>query len=137
VPDDIVTELKKAIEEGRPGDAAEVYLTKGAGMSVEEVAQMRAAPYWGPSIEAVAPTLVYDAMFMDGTMRGKPLPADRWTNVTMPVLITNSVSSFVWADASAEALAELLPNATRKVFEGEAHDISPETLAPELIKFFE
>ncbi len=133
---DFLPTLKAMLKEGRRGDAAEFYLTKGADMSVEAVTEMRNAPYWGYGVEAVAHTLVYDATIMDGTMVGKPLSKERWARVTMPTLITNGSKSFVWAPAAVEALAKLLPNAKRVTFENESHDVSAEALVPALVKFF-
>jgi pimeloyl-ACP methyl ester carboxylesterase len=136
VPDDLVDELTKLIEEGRRGEAATVYLTKGAAMPEEAVAQMRAEPYWETDVLPVAHTLLYDAIIMAGTMTGQPLPAQRWAHVTTPTLIINGTKSFVWVDAAADALAKVLPNATRRTFEDEAHDVSPETVAPAIVEFF-
>jgi pimeloyl-ACP methyl ester carboxylesterase len=136
VPDDLVAELTKLIADGRRGDAAELYLTRGANMSTDDVAGMRAAPFWGPSVEAAAPTLVYDAMIMDGTMTGGPLPVDRWTRVTVRTLIINGTDSFPYVDAATAALAALLPNAERTTLTGERHDVLPETLAPVMTEFF-
>ncbi len=136
VPADFLPTLKAMLKEGRRGDAAQFYLTKGADMPVEAVTEMRNAPYWAPGVEAVAHTLAYDAMIMDGTMVGKPLSKERWTRVTMPTLITNSANSFPWVSAAVAALARLLPDATQMTFEGEAHDVSAEALVPALVKFF-
>src|SRR6266702_4496110 len=122
---DFLPRLKKMIKEDRRSDAAVVYLTEGAGMSAKDVADMQNAPYWGPGVEAVAHTLVYDAEIMEGTMRGKPLPKDRWAAVKIPTLITSGTKGFVWwAETGAKALAALLPNAKRMTLEGEGHDVS-------------
>jgi pimeloyl-ACP methyl ester carboxylesterase len=136
VPDDLVDELANLLAAGRRSDVATVYLTKGAAMPAEAVAQMRADSYWETDVIPVAHTLLYDAIVMSGTMTGQPLPAKRWAHVTQPTLIINGTKSFAWVDAATDALAKLLPNATRKTFADEAHDVSPETVAPAIVEFF-
>jgi pimeloyl-ACP methyl ester carboxylesterase len=136
IPADLVDQLTNLIAAGRPGDAAKTYLTKGGVLSEEQVAEMAAAPYWETDVVPVAHTLLYDAIIMDGTLSGGPLPTDRWTHVTQPVLVMNGTRSFAWAGAAANALAALLPDATRTTFEGEEHQVTPETVAPAMIEFF-
>jgi pimeloyl-ACP methyl ester carboxylesterase len=135
VPGDFVDQLQQLIASGRPGDAAEAYITTGANVPSAQVASMRSAPFW-PSVEAVAHTLIQDATIMDGTMVGRPLPADRWANVTMPTLVLDGSASPAWFHSAAEALARLLLHATRQTLEGQAHDVTPDALAPALEQFF-
>src|SRR6266508_1075154 len=83
VSEDMVDQLKDMIASGRRGDAAETFMTKGSLIPADMVAGMRTQPFW-PGVESVAHTLVYDATIMDGTMRGSPLPVDRWAAMTIP-----------------------------------------------------
>ena len=117
-PEDIVDQLKDLIASGRRGDAAEVFMTKGSLMPADMVAGMRTQPFW-PSVEAVAHTLVYDAMIMEGTMRGGPLPLDRWKAVTIPTLIIYGGAGPAWSQNAAKALIKLLPNAEEQRLEGQ------------------
>ena len=110
-------------------------MTKGSLMPADMVAGMRAQPFW-PSVEAVAHTLVYDAMIMDGTMRGEPLPVDRWKTVTIPTLVIYGSAGPAWSRNAAEVLVALLPNAEQRALEGQFHDLTPEVLTPVLKKFF-
>ena len=135
VPENIVDQLRDLISSGRRGDAAEIFMTKGSLMPADMVAGMRAQPFW-PSVEAVAHTLVYDAMIMDGTMRGEPLPVDRWKTVTIPTLVIYGSAGPAWSRNAAEALVALLPNAEQRALEGQFHDLTPEALTPVLEKFF-
>lgn len=135
VPNNIVEQLKDMIASGRRGDAAETFMTKGSLMPADVVAGMRTQPFWS-SVETVAHTLVYDAMIMDGTMQGTPLPVDRWSTVTIPTLVIYGGSGPAWSRNAAEALIDLLPNAERKPLEGQFHDLTPEVLTPVLEKFF-
>jgi pimeloyl-ACP methyl ester carboxylesterase len=135
VPENMVDQLKDMIASDRRGDAAETFMTKGSLMPAEVVAGMRTQPFW-PSVEAVAYTLVYDAMIMDGTMRGTPLPVARWATVTIPTLVIYGGAGPAWSRNAAEALVKLLPHAERKTLEGQFHELSPDALTPVLEKFF-
>jgi pimeloyl-ACP methyl ester carboxylesterase len=134
-PENIVDQLKDLIAAGRQGDAAEVFMTKGSLMPADVVAGMRTQPFW-PRVEAVAHTLVYDATIMEGTMRGAPLPLDRWKPVKIPTLIIYGAGGPTWSRNAAEALVDLLPHAERRKLEGQFHDLTPDILTPVLEKFF-
>ncbi len=135
LPEDFLAQLKAMIVAGRRGDAAEAFMTKGAHVPVEVVADMRNATMW-PGVEAVAHTLIYDATIMDGTMLGKPLPVKRWASVSMPTLVMDGGKSPAWARNSVEALVNILPNAQHRTLEGQDHGVTPEALAPALAAFF-
>ena len=135
VPEDIVEQLKDLVASGRRGDAAETFMTKGSLMPADMVAGMRTQPFW-PSVEAVAHTLVYDAVIMNGTMLGTPLPANRWAAVTIPTLVIYGGDGPAWSRNAAEALIELLPNAEGQTLEGQFHELTPDVLTPVLENFF-
>jgi pimeloyl-ACP methyl ester carboxylesterase len=127
--------LQDLLASGRRGDAAELFMTKGSLMPADMVAGMRTQPFW-PSVEAVAHTLVYDAMIMEGTMQGNPLPAYRWKAVTIPTLVIYGGAGPAWSRNAAGALIELLPHAERRALEGQFHDLTPDVLTPVLESFF-
>jgi pimeloyl-ACP methyl ester carboxylesterase len=135
VPDDYLSKLQTLGAAGRRGEAVEVFFTDAFRLPPEAIAGMRAGPGWG-ELEKVAPTLAYDAAFMDGTMRGRPLPADRWSSVTIPTLVRDGGASDTFMHTGADALAGLLPNAERRTLEGQTHDVAASVLAPELADFF-
>jgi pimeloyl-ACP methyl ester carboxylesterase len=135
VPENIVDQLKDSIASGRRGDAAETFMTKGSLMTADMVAGIRTQPFWS-SVEAVAHTLIYDATIMEGTMRGGPLPLDRWKVITIPTLVVYGGAGPAWSQNAAESLVELLPNAERQILEGQFHTLTPEALTPVLEKFF-
>jgi pimeloyl-ACP methyl ester carboxylesterase len=114
VAEDMVEQLKELIASGRRGDAAETFMTKGSLMPADMVAGMRTQPFWS-EVEAVAHTLVYDAMLMDGTMRGAPLPTERWSAVTMPTLVIYGGEGPAWSRNAAESLVAYchMPRAKR------------------------
>jgi pimeloyl-ACP methyl ester carboxylesterase len=135
VPEDIVEQLKNMVASGLRGDAAETFMTKGSLMPAEMVAGMRTQPFW-PSVEAVAHTLVYDAVIMNGTMQGTPLPTNRWAAVTIPTLVIYGGAGPVWSRNAAETLVKLLPNAKPQKLEGQFHELTPDVLTPVLENFF-
>jgi len=135
VAETMVDELKELIASGQGGDAAELFMTKGSLMPADMVAGMRSQPFWS-EVEAVAPTLVYDAVIMDGTMRGAPLPRDRWLSIQIPVLVMYGGAGPVWSQRAAKALLELLPNARQEILEGQFHTLTPEILTPVFERFF-
>ena len=135
IPADMVDQLKEMVTSGHRGDAAETFMTKGSLMPVDVVAGMRTQPFW-PQVEAVAHTLVYDALIMDGTMRGMPLPTDRWAVITIPTLVIYGGAGPAWSRKAAKALVELLPNAEPRALEGQFHELTPDVLTPVLEQFF-
>lgn len=134
-PEHFADKIREMIEQGRRGDAAEAFMVQGANMPAETVAGMRGAPFWGPGVEAVAHTLIQDAMIMEGTMLGKPLPAERWNGITIPVLVMAGENSPAWAQAGVKALTQLLPDAESKILKGQMHDVSAEALSPALVEY--
>jgi pimeloyl-ACP methyl ester carboxylesterase len=118
------TRLDELLTAGRRGEAVEHFMTM-VGLPAEFVAQARNAPMW-PALEAVAPTLAYDAAVMgDSTV-----PAERAASVTVPTLVLDGSASFAIIESAAEAVARALPNARRRTLEGQTHDYAPDVLAP-------
>jgi pimeloyl-ACP methyl ester carboxylesterase len=131
-PDDFLEQLRTLNAAGRLGDAVEYFLTAGLGMPSEMVAEMRNAPVWH-GFEAVAHTLVYDTVLMDGQ---DTLLAERAPTVTAPTLLLDGGASPPWAAAAVDALAEILPHAERRTLAGQTHDVAAAVLAPALGDFF-
>jgi hypothetical protein len=95
-------------------------------------------PEWA-EMEAVAHTLAYDGIIMGDTMSGKPLPAgrvERWAAWQKPTLVIVGSESEAFFYKGTQALADVLLNAKHQVLEGQAHDVSPQALAPVLVEFF-
>ena len=134
-----VEQLNAFLADGRRGDAAELFM-RIAGASEEMIAGAKNSPVW-PALEAIAPTLAYDAACM-GT--GQP-PADRFSRITQPTLVATggaSPESFVagggdFFGKAADAIVEAVPQAERQTIEGQTHQVDPKVLAPVLHRFFE
>lgn len=103
--------------------------------NAEEQAQGEQDQAMMDALYAVLPTIPYDAAFVGEFMVGKPLPADHWADVTVPVLVADGGASPAWLRAAADALAEVLPNASRETLAGQTHMVEPEVLAPALLSF--
>ncbi|GAA0592903.1 alpha/beta fold hydrolase [Actinomadura livida] len=124
-------ELAALAEQGRRGDAVELFLTRGAEMPPEAVAGMKEQPFW-PGIEAVAHTLAYEAAVVgDG-----PVP-ERVSAVSVPTLVlAGSASSGRMKDAARE-VAGRVPDARLEWLEGQAHgQADPASIGLALEKFF-
>ena len=137
-PADYVKQLNDAVSSGRPGDAVEIFMKEAVRVPPDEVSGMRNTPMW-PALEAIAHTLAYDGVIMEGLMLGKPLPAERvarWSSFAEPTLIMDGGAGWPFMHTGADALAEVMPNARRRTLEGQTHDVNPEVLAPALKEFF-
>lgn len=133
VPDDYLARLKEAISAGHHGDAVALFLTEVVGMPAEAVAGMRPAPFW-PSMEAVAPTLVYDGTLMQEVSSGQQLPA-RWSSIGQPTLVIDGGDSPAYQHAAVSALARLLPMGSRQTLADQTHQVDPAQLAPAVETF--
>ncbi|MFB7209768.1 alpha/beta fold hydrolase [Streptomyces sp. NPDC056255] len=134
LPADYVDHLKALVAREAFGDAVAYFMTAAVGMPAEAVAGMRQAPFWA-GMEATARTLPYDGQVMGDTMSGRPLPADRWQSVTVPVLVGSGDADEHMLKGARE-LAALADNFTLHTFAGQDHNIDPNSLAPVLDGFF-
>jgi pimeloyl-ACP methyl ester carboxylesterase len=136
VPEDYLQRLEGLVASDRRGDAIRLFMRQGVGLPAVFVAMMRIMPAWS-KLKAVAPTVIYDATIVDDYQKGRPLPSDRWTSVTMPTLVAVGGKSPDWMRNAMRALADVLPNARYSTLEGQTHIVKPEALAPVLVEFFE
>lgn len=125
-----VAELTKLLDAGRRGDAIALFM-KVVGLPEETIAGMRHAPMW-PGIEAVAPTLAYDATIM-GDSR---VPTGLVSSVRTHTLVLDGSDTGAWAANAAQALTTALPSARRHTLEGQTHNVAWDVLAPVLREFF-
>lgn len=137
---DHIARMKANIAAGRPGDTAAMFMTF-VGMPEEAVAGMRQSPAW-PHMEAVAPSLVYDAIICEDYEQGDPAALQRFATTTVPTLVMDgdtllgSVEAHVWMRNGNDAIAAILPNARRQTLAGQDHGSSVEALTPALTAFF-
>ena len=150
LPEDYVEQLNAATAAGHPGDAVEIFMTKALLIPPEFVTLMRNAPMsqtfgvdagakppeWA-DMEKVAHTLAYDDMIVKEFLTGKPLPPRRWAPFTSPALVIVGGNSEPFFHDGAKALVEDMPNAERRILEGQDHAVSPLALSPVLTEFFQ
>jgi pimeloyl-ACP methyl ester carboxylesterase len=132
LPHDFAARLGALVDEGRRGDAVELFMVEAAEAPVEAVAAMRLQPSWSDA-EAIARTLAYEAAVMGP---GNALPAELLAAITQPVLVLNGGNSPAWMTSAGQAVARTIPAAAHRVLDGQAHNVSAEALVPELLEFF-
>jgi pimeloyl-ACP methyl ester carboxylesterase len=120
-------ELAALVASGRRRDAVE-YFHRGIGVPDEIMAGMT-PPVWA-ALEAVAPTLVYDARLSEAMS----LPLVR--SVTTPTLVLDSQGSSPSITDSAATVAAALPDGTHRSLPGGWHGVSGEVLAKALVEWF-
>jgi pimeloyl-ACP methyl ester carboxylesterase len=128
--EEYVTRLNELVSAGRQGEAVELFMTR-TGMPPEAIAQMRNAPMW-PMFEAIAPTLVYDAIIMGDSS----VPTEQAATVLVPTLVMDGGASPAWMREAAQAVADVLPHAQHRTISGQTHDVEASALAPVLEEFF-
>jgi pimeloyl-ACP methyl ester carboxylesterase len=126
--------LAQLLAADRRGDAVALFM-RSVGVPDDAIAGMRNAPAW-PLLEALAPTLQYDA---EALGEDRTVPTDRVSRIVSPTLIVDggaSLATMPFMRVAAEALAKAIPNAERRTLEGQRHDVDPLVLAPALAEFF-
>lgn len=133
-----IQKLETLLDAGRRGDAAELFM-RTVGTPEEMIASAKESAYWA-NLEAIAPTLAYDAACLGDAHP----PADRLARISVPTLVATggaSPDSFLggggsFFDEAADALVALIPHAERQKIEGQTHMVDPEVLGPVLERFF-
>jgi pimeloyl-ACP methyl ester carboxylesterase len=121
------------LDEGQYDRASRYNLTAIIGLSGEAVDQMAEAPWWS-SLVGVAPTLVYDRQ-ASHDIETDPDWRARWARVTVPTVVYSGDRTFPWLPEAADAVADALSNAQRRVLVGQDHGPAPEVIVPELVRF--
>ncbi len=137
VPADYTQHLTRLAAEGKRDEAVEYFMTQAVGIPAEYIGGMKQDQATWSGMTGVAHTIAYDAAFVGNVMQGKPLPTDRWAKFTLPVLVVDGGASDAWVHHAADALANVLPHASRQTLEGQTHMVDPTVLAPVIIEFFQ
>lgn len=136
VPADYAEHLMALAAERKRDEAVEYFLTQAAGVPAEYIGGIKQDQANWSGMTGVAHTIAYDAAFVSDVMQGKPLPTERWATVSMPVLVADGGASDAWMHHAADALANVLPHASRQTLEGQTHMVDPNALAPVISEFF-
>jgi pimeloyl-ACP methyl ester carboxylesterase len=124
-------QINAFVAAGHPGDAVEYFMTRMVGLPQEAAAGARQAPMW-PRLEAIAPTLAYDAAL---TEIGA-IPTERLASIRASALVMYGGATPAWASTAANTVSAAIPQAQCRTLEGQTHDVSADALAPVLIEFF-
>ncbi|TCO57002.1 alpha/beta fold hydrolase [Actinocrispum wychmicini] len=127
-PPEFVTQLGALVDEGKRGDAVEMF-NRAIGVP-DEVMDGMMRPVW-PALEALAHTLLYDCAIVAAT------DFDVVRSVQAETLVLSSHTTGADMAARSAAVAENLPNGTHRALAGEWHGVAPEDLAKVLIEFYQ
>ena len=134
-PPDFGPRLRDLARSGLRGPTASYFMREGMGAPRVLVGLLRVArPIWR-NLEAVAHTLPYDYAVMGDTVHGKPLAREPWASIETPTLVVDGGKSPASLRKASDALAELMPNAERRILKGQSHNVSMKMLAPVLEDF--
>jgi pimeloyl-ACP methyl ester carboxylesterase len=134
---DYEAHTQKLVADGKLDELVEYFMVNVAGLPAEFLGGMKQNPGIWEGMKAIAPTIPYDAAFVGQFMEGKPLPKDHWSGVKVPVLVADGGASPAWFRHGADALAQVLPQASRETLEGQTHMVDAQLLASMLAKFFQ
>jgi pimeloyl-ACP methyl ester carboxylesterase len=137
VAPDYAEHLTRLSAQGKREEAVEYFLTQAVGIPADYIGGIKQDQAMWSTMIGIAHTIAYDAAFVGTLMQGKPLPTDRWAKVTVPVLIADGGASDAWMHNSADALAKVLPHASRQTLAGLTHEGDPKMFAQMLIEFFQ
>ena len=129
---DYARRLGELLAADRRGDAVALFMAF-VGVPSEQIGAMRGTPMW-PMLEAVAPTLAYDAAVLG---EDRAVPTARAAELQVPALVMNGGESYPFMRDTAIALAESIPAGRYRELEGQRHDVAVDALAPVLVEFFQ
>jgi pimeloyl-ACP methyl ester carboxylesterase len=124
-------QLSRTLAEGRRGDAVGLFMTL-LGVPADQLDGMRESPMW-PMLEAVAPTMAYDAAVLGDDAS---VPTVRAAGVAVPTLVLDGEATYPFMHDTAMALARAIPGARHRTLEGQTHEVTADALAPVLVEFF-
>jgi pimeloyl-ACP methyl ester carboxylesterase len=123
--------IRVAIAEDRRADAITLFLT-ASGMPREMAEGMSS----DPKMQAVAPTMPYDFEVMGDVNSGGTIPEGLVRAIGVPTLVIAGGASPDFFRDTAARIADMLPNGTYTVLEGQDHAAPADVVAPEVAKFF-
>lgn len=133
-PDRYVETLTGYVDRGDRTGLVEYFQTQVIGMPPERVAGFKQTPMWA-GLEALSPTLVYDAHVLGGD--DQTLPTDLLARVEVPLLaVTSTGTAAPWMGQATEAVASAVPHGRFVRLEGAFHDVPAPVLAPALAAFY-
>ncbi|WP_181781440.1 alpha/beta fold hydrolase [Pseudonocardia pini] len=128
-PADYLHHQTALIAAGKRSEAVEYFMTEMIRVPTEYLPMMRQDPSWQEMVK-LAHTYTYDGRILADLQDGTALPNGRWT-INAPVAIAVGGNGEAFIRDGADALADLLPNAT--VLTLPDHDHSAFWMAPDAV----
>lgn len=129
---DYAADLDRLIDAGRNGKAVDYFMVKMVGAPFFVPAMFRFMGKVWAQMKEVAPTLRYDARVMGDF----EVPEAEFSKIRVPVLVAwGGKAAPAMAKANA-AIAAAIPGAEHSILDGQTHNVSPDALRPELVRFF-
>lgn len=121
--------VRQLVQTGKPGDAA-TYFLSAIGIPPQVLDDMKRSPKW-EGMQKSDFTLDYDYAVL-----GNGAVPDTIDQIRIPTLVLVGEKSLDFMRPTADRIAELMPNAQRKIVQGQTHQAAPEAVAPLLVEFF-
>lgn len=134
VPADYVQRMDRLVADGDNAGAVKHFMQNGIGVPWYALLMMQLFGMF-KKMAPVGPTLPYDTAFVTPFWTYRPLPPNRWPNVTIPVLSIGGSKSDTWMQNAQKAIAANLPNARHRTLVGQNHMVAATAIAP-IIKEF-
>jgi pimeloyl-ACP methyl ester carboxylesterase len=124
-------QLQEHLAAGRRGAAVAYFMNDMVGAPRAIVIVMRLMPWIWRKLEAVAPTLPYDAAVMSGFR----IPRARLASIGLPALVMNGSKTDARLKAAARAVAATIPLARHRELAGQTHNVNARVLATAAVEF--
>ena len=134
VPADYVQRMDRLVASGDNAGAVKHFMQNGIAIPWYGILMMQLFGMFR-KMAPVGPTLPYDTAFVNPLWTYRPIPPNRWPNVTMPVLAMGGSKSDAWMQNAQRAIAANLPNARHKTLEGQNHMVAATAIAPAIKEF--
>lgn len=134
VPADYVQRMDQLVADGDGAGAVKHFMQNGIAVPWYVLLMMQAFGMFR-KMAKVGPTLPYDTAFVSPLWTYKPIPAGRWSKVTMPVLTMGGSKSDTWMQNAQKAIAANLPNAQHSTLDGQNHMVAAPAIAPFIKEF--
>lgn len=127
---DFPTHLGQLVRDGHRSTAVSMFMKEALGAPAAMTLAMRLMfPVWR-QMTAMAQTTEYDLALCAGLQDGRPIPDQKWTNISVPALVLVGEKSDPWAHTSAAAVADRLDTQVETI--PKAHHGTP-TMQPQAI----
>lgn len=134
VPADYVQRMDRLVASGDNAGAVKHFMQNGIAIPWYGILMMQLFGMFR-KMAPVGPTLPYDTALVNPLWTYRPIPPNRWPNVTMPVLAMGGSKSDAWMQNAQRAIAANLPNARHKTLEGQNHMVAATAIAPAIKEF--